>query len=193
MTSIHSRFLTIALAALVGAALAMPSQAQSRRDKNQVISVAYGNVVGIERVKLKSDAGKGAAVGGLIGLLASGGKKRSKRAATGAAIGGLGTKVVQGSNEAFEYTVRLNGGQDIKMITDQTGMRMGDCVSVEQGRSGNIRRVSSAHCEARDSRPTADHQQEADACATAKDAIAASTTDAEFELAVKKARVLCED
>jgi len=183
----------LGLAALLVAALAAPGFAQSRRDKNQVIAVAYGTVIGIEKVKLKSDAGKGAAVGGLIGLAASGGSKRTKRAATGAAVGCIGTRVVQGKGEAFEYSVRLVSGQTVKMITDQTGMRMGDCVSVEQGRSGNIRRVSSAHCEASDSAPTADHQQEANACAAAKDAIVAASTDAELDLAVKKARIICED
>ena len=170
-----------------------PSAAQTRRDANQVISVSYGTVVGIERVKLKSDAGKGAVVGGLIGLAASGGRKKAKRAATGAAIGGVGTRVVQGSGEAFEYTVRLGSGQDIKMITDQTGMRMGDCVTVEQGRSGNIRRVSGAHCEAEAGPATADHRQEASACQQAKDDIGAATDNEALELAIRKARILCED
>ena len=183
----------LALAGLLIAALAAPGFAQGRRDKNQVIAVAYGTVIGIEKVKLKSDAGKGALVGGLIGLAASGGSKKTKRAATGAAVGGVGTAVVQGSNEAFEYSVRLVSGQTVRMITDQTGMRMGDCVSVEQGRSGNIRRVSSAHCEASDATPTADHQQEANACAAAKDAILAASDDAALDLAIKKARIICED
>ena len=187
------RIFSVGLALLVSAAFALPSLAQTRRDKNQVIAVAYGTVIGIERVKLESQAAKGAALGGLVGLAASGGSKRTKRAATGAVVGGVGTKVLEGSNEAMEYTVRLNSGADVKMITDQTGMRMGDCVSVEQGRSGNIRRVSSVHCEARDASPTADHQSEADACAKAKDAIATASTDQEFDLAIKKARVLCED
>ena len=193
MPPIASRFLTFGLAVLVLGALTIPASAQTRRDKNQVIAVAYGTVVGIERVKLESQAAKGAALGGLVGLAASGGSKRTKRAATGAVVGGVGTRVLEGSNEALEYTVRLNSGADVKMITDQTGMRLGDCVSVEQGRSGNIRRVSSVHCEANDTAPTADHQQEANACATAKDEIAAATSEAELDLAVKKARILCED
>lgn len=193
MPRLNSPLFVLALTALLIAAFATPGFAQSRRDKNQIITVDYGTVIGIERVKLKSDAGKGAVVGGLIGLAASGGKKRGKRAATGAVIGGVGTRVVQGSGEAFEYTMRLVSGSTVKMITDQTGMRMGDCVSVEQGRSGNIRRVSSAHCESADSVPTADHQQEANSCAVAKDAIMAAETDADLNLAIKKARVICED
>jgi outer membrane lipoprotein SlyB len=183
----------ISLLALVAAAVAAPAAAQKRSDRNQVIAVAYGTVIGIETIKLDSNAGKGAALGGLVGLAASGGSKKGKRALTGAAIGGVGTKVVEGSNEALEYTVRLVSGQDVKMIMDDTGMRLGDCVSVEQGKSGNLRRVSSAHCEAGDTAPSADHQSEANACAEAKGAIAAASTDAALDLAIKKARVLCED
>ncbi len=189
MKSLGSLTILAALVALV----ASPALGQKRSDRNQVIAVAYGTVIGVERVKLDSNAGKGAVVGGLVGAIASGGSKRTKRAATGAAVGGVGTRVLEGSNEAFEYTVRLVSGQDVKMITDQTGMRLGDCVSVEQGRSGNIRRVSSVHCEARDAEPTADHRAEAAECAQAKQELANATDEAALDLAVRKARVLCED
>ena len=79
------------------------------------------------------------------------------------------------------------------MITDQTGMRMGDCVSVEQGRSGNIRRVSSVHCESRDAEPTAEHRAEAAECAQAKQELANAADEAAFDLALRKARILCEE
>ncbi|MBW2244062.1 MAG: hypothetical protein JRH01_18935 [Deltaproteobacteria bacterium] len=187
------RTLSCIAALAIVALAAAPAAAQSRRDKNQVVSVKYGTVIGIEVVKLESDAGKGAILGGLIGLIASRGKKKTKRAATGVAVGGIGTRVLEGSNEAFEYTVRLNAGQDIRMITDQTGMRLDDCVSVEQGRSGNIRRVSRAHCEAGSGAPTADHHQEADACQLAKLELSAATDDEAIDRAIYKARILCED
>lgn len=185
----HHALAALALAALVAA----PAAGQSRADKNRGISVAYDAVVGIERVKLKSNAGAGAVFGGLVGLVASGGSKKTKRAVTGAAIGGVGTRVLEGSNEALEYTVRLTSGGDVKMITDQTGMRLGDCVSVEQGRRGNIRRVSSAHCEPGGGEPTADHRQEAGACEQAKLELAAARDEAAVELAIRKAHILCED
>jgi outer membrane lipoprotein SlyB len=189
MKSVGIITVAVALVALVTA----PALGQRRSDKNQVIAVAYGTVIGIEVVNLESNAKKGAAVGGLVGVLASGGHKRTKRAATGAVVGGVGTRVLEGSNEAFEYTVRLVSGQDVKMITDQTGMRLGDCVSVEQGRSGNIRRVSSVHCEARDAEPTAEHRAEAAECAQAKQELANAIDEAAFDLALRKARILCEE
>ena len=189
MKSVGIVSLLVALIALVAA----PTLGQRRSDKNQVIGVAYGTVIGVEVVKLESNAMKGAAVGGLVGVLASGGSKRTKRAATGAAIGGVGTRVLEGSNEAMEYTVRLVSGQDVKMITDQTGMRIGDCVSVEQGRSGNIRRVSSVHCEERHTEPTAEHRAEAAECAQAKQELASAQDEAAFDLALRKARILCEE
>ena len=181
---------------LVWAVTLLAQNTTTRANTNRVIAVAYGSVIGIEQIKLESRAGGGAIVGGLIGLASSGGRSsrtKAGRAAAGAAIGGLGTRAVEGSNQAYEYTVQLVSGQTVKMITDQTGMRLGDCVSVEQGARGNIRRVSSAHCEYADTEPSADHVQEAGACAQAKEGILSASTEAELDLAVKRTRILCED
>ena len=57
--------IAIALAALV-ALIAAPALGQKRSDRNQVITVAYGTVIGTEVVKLDSNAAKGAAVGALV-------------------------------------------------------------------------------------------------------------------------------
>lgn len=180
----------VALAALV----AFPAAGQSRRDTNQVISVAYGTVIGVERVRLDSSARTGAVLGGLAGLAVRGGGRTTRSMARGAAIGGVGTRILEGSNEAIEYTVRLTSGQDVRMITDDTSIRMGDCVSVEQGRSGNIRRVSSVHCEPGGaSEPTEAHRVEATACDQAMQALAEATDEAAIELNIRRVRILCED
>ena len=189
-------FIFICASLLVWSVTVVSGNSTTRANQNRVIAVAYGNVIGVEQIKLESNAGRGAALGGLIGLATSSGRStRTKvaRTAGGAAIGGAAKRASEGSNQAYEYTVKLTSGQTVKMITDQTGMRLGDCVSVEQGARGNIRRVSSAHCEYKDTKPTADHIQEADACAQAKEGILAASTDEDLDLAIKRTRVLCED
>ena len=114
--------------------------------------------------------------------------------ARGAAIGGVGTRLLEGSNEANEYTVRLISGRDVRMVMEPTGIRLGDCVSVEQGRQGNIRRVSSVHCEAEEaSEPTEAHQADASACDQAKESLLEAEDDEAMDRAIVRIRILCED
>ena len=56
----------------------------------------------------------------------------------------------QGSRRGMQYTVELSPGSTIVVVTDQTEVRVGDCVNVEQAGSGtaNVRRVSPYLCEA---------------------------------------------
>ena len=174
--------------------VAVPALGQSRSDRNTVISVAYGTVIGVERVQLDSNARTGAVVGGLAGLAIRGGGRTTRSMARGAALGGVGTRVMEGSNQATEYTVRLTNGRDVRMITDDSSIRMGDCVSVEQGRSGNIRRVSSVHCQdPQAAEPSPDHVAEATACDQAMQALAEATDEAAIELNLRRVRILCED
>ena len=182
----------VALAVL----LATPAAGQRRSDTNRVISVTYGTVIGTERVQLESAARGGAVVGGLVGAVRGrgrGGSSQARSAALGAAIGGVGTRILEGSNEAMEYKVRLNSGRDIRIITEPTGIRIGDCVSVEQGRQTNIRRVSSVHCEMEDAVPTAAHTAEASACDQAKQGLLDAADEEAMELAIRRIRILCED
>lgn len=53
--------------------------------------------------------------------------------------------VAEGKRKAYE--VKLNSGSIIKLVTESGDIAEGDCVSVEQGQSANIRRVSSVYCE----------------------------------------------
>ncbi len=168
--------------------VATPAVGQRRGDTNRVISVNYGTVIGTERVQLQS-----AAAGGAVRGRGRGGSSQARSAALGAAIGGVGTRILEGSNEAMEYKVRLNSGRDIRIITEPTGTRIGDCVSVEQGRQTNIRRVSNVHCQMEDAVPTAAHTTEASACDQAKQGLLDAADEEAMELAIRRIRILCED
>jgi hypothetical protein len=145
-------------------------------------------------------------VGGGIGLVSGSGQSGSNRALrgiTGAAAGrGVGT--LAGRSQAFEYTVLVDGMTTVRVVSDQAGKRVGDCVAVEQGQFANIRLVPDSRCAGRSQpaptkaaapakaapAPAADVQQ-ASACEQAKEQVLAANTDEEFDRAERRMRLLC--
>ena len=88
----------------------------------------------------------------------------------------------------MQYTVRTSQGSAITVVTDQTQVRIGDCVSVEEtGDTANIRRVDDALCQpvspqvVEQASPMM--QAEADRCEQAKERLFAATTPEEVEVA----------
>lgn len=166
---------------------------------NSVIQINYGVVQNIQQTKLDSNVGKGAIAGGLIGAGTSGHHDRAEHAAEGAAALALLTAIAEGKRKAYAYEVKLNSGSIIKLVTESGDIAEGDCVSVEQGQSANIRRVSSVYCE----EPDQDHealkhpqvqaaaQNDAAECHTAKEIALAAKTESEVDIALKKVRVFC--
>ncbi len=138
----HSRIM-MALAATV---LSQSVYAISSSDLNQSISIGYGTVQQVQAQKVDSNAGKGALMGGLIGAVA-GSHNRGKGAAIGAVSGGILTGVLQGNRMASSYTVGMTTGEEKVIVTEQADIVVGDCVAIEEGRSANIRRVPSVHCD----------------------------------------------
>jgi hypothetical protein len=86
------------------------------------------------------------------------------------------------------------------VVTDQTQVRVGDCVTVEQAGSGtaNVRRVNDALCETAfsggiDEELNAYLQYEADMCLKAKARLMEAETDEAFEVALRRVTFLCDD
>jgi len=107
----------------------------------------------------------------------------------------------------FEYTV-LIGNQTTRITTEQSGLRVGDCVSVERGQWNNIRLVPDARCEAAAARPATsaaaapaarapapapEDVAAANACEQAKQQLLDAQTDADFDRAERRMRLLCGD
>ena len=118
-------------------------------------------------------------------------------AVAGAIIGALVQKAAEGSNMADKYTVRLNDGRTVAIITEHHDIQAGDCVSVEQGKHANIRRVSPVMCQ--DHQAVSTNQQihganvaEAEECHAAKQELLAAETEQEAEVAYRKMRAFCE-
>ena len=140
-----------AIAALVVVELSLapaPAEAQQAK-KGQSASIQHGIVVRSERVDLSENkAPAGAAVGGTIGLMTgrSSGYKRRRNAAIGAAAGGLLGAAGSTQQMGMMYTVDTGSGQ-VKVVTDQVEIHMGDCVVVEMVNDrANIRRVNPEVC-----------------------------------------------
>lgn len=177
------------------------SQGAKRGDMNTHISISYAVVEHVEQVKLESEAGKAAAIGGLWGAVGNSGRYSSsgdaaRGAVRGAILMGGTTKIAEGSNTAYSYTLRGADGKVFKAMTDQSGIAVGDCVSVEQGNHLNVRRVSSAYCEG--DQPISDPEvhneikNDAQACEKAKQGLLAAPEE-EISAWAKKVRALCDD
>ena len=170
----------------------------------QSMSVQTGVVVAAQAVNLQSAAGRGAAVGGVVGLAATSSNRSTSRrlrnTAIGAGTGALIARGAQGNLDGMQYTVETGPGSRITVITDQTEVRVGDCVNVEQAGSGtaNVRRVSDALCEAAFSGGIDEDlhtymQYEADMCLNAKERLLAAETDEAFDVAMRRVNFLCDD
>jgi hypothetical protein len=161
-------------------------------------TIRFGTVRNVQQVPLQSDAATGALVGGTIGLVASprGGSRAARNAIIGAAAGGAVTAAAQGNRTGFSYTVELNDGSMVRIISDQREIRPGDCVAIEQvGQTSNIRRQPSAFCAREYSQAvqavSQDTQAAAARCEAAKEELVMATTPEAVDLASRKIDLLC--
>ena len=185
----------VAQAAVILAAVAACTTTSS----GTTTRVTIGVVERSEPVTLDSNAGKGALVGGTLGLLSAGGKSSStqaRNAIIGAAAGGVIAGASQGSRSATRYTVRT-GSSNVTIVSDQTEIRVGDCVAVEEsGSTANIRRTAQSACEPAAAPAVAQIQPqlkyEATECADAKQQLVQASND-QIDLAIRKVKILCDD
>lgn len=170
----------------------------------QSMTIQTGRVVAAQPVNLQSEAGRGALVGGVVGYATTSSRQSSSRRARntliGATTGGAIASSAQGSRNGMRYTVETSPGTQIQVVTDQTQIRVGDCVNVEQAGSGtaNVRRVSNALCETvAASAVDADIQDQlsaaAERCLAAKERLLDAETDAQIEAAIRRVEILCDD
>jgi outer membrane lipoprotein SlyB len=167
----------------------------------QSAKISTGLVERVERVDLQSEAGKGALIGGTLGLVSAGGKstgKKVRNSLIGAAAGGAIASSAQGSRYGMAYTVRTGEGSAIRVITDQTEIRIGDCVVVEEaGGTANVRRVTPTMCDSASAKAreqvAESFQREAAECEAAKQQLVDATSADEIDLARRKVEILCSD
>ncbi len=190
------------LATSLTVAFAASALGQGAQRKGATALIRVGEVVGQKRVDLKDDSvKKGALVGGAIGLAAGSGKSgkdRRKRAAIGAGVGAIAGSAKK-KPTGMKYSVRTADGTIVQIVTDQTQIRLGDCVSVEEsGGKANIRRISDTACQPEsasimnDPAIQEEMQEEAAECVAAKEELLAAETDATVDRAMRKISILCD-
>ena len=169
--------------------------------------VQYGRITNVAATTVDSSTSQnvGTLVGGGIGLATGGGQSGSNRAlrTIGGAAAGRGVGTLAGRSQAFEYTVLIGGTTTTRIISDQAGKRVGDCVAIEQGQFSNIRLVPDARCTPPAPRATAPatapaavapapaEMKAASACEQAKQQLLNAETDEAFSLAERRMRLLC--
>jgi outer membrane lipoprotein SlyB len=186
-----SRLKVLASIAVLGTALfALEASANS--------TVSYGRITAVRQVNIQNEGAQaaGTLVGGALGVASGSGQSRSNRALRGVGGAAMGSRLAgaAGSSTGFEYTVLIGGTNTIRITTEQAGLRVGDCVSVERGQWNNIRLASDDRCDARAGTPApANAVAEADACDQAKQQLLNAATDADFDRAERRMRLLCGD
>jgi len=194
----------IAAFTLLGAAATALGQT-SRDELGSAVQIVYGTVESIEVSKLDptASAAHGAVVGGALGLAAASHEHNARGAAEGAAAGALISGLIakhqkENAPNAYAYTVALVQGGESKIITDRDDLREGDCVSVEYGRTANIRRVGNVYCHSDhqaaldDPRVHANAQASAEECHAAKQIALQAKTEQDMDMALKKVRIFCD-
>jgi len=166
----------------------------------QLSAVAYGTITSSGKQSKDNSGGKtgGTVVGGLVGLYTGKGKSTSNKAlrtlggaAAGRAVGGH----MAGGKQKV-YTVNLVQGGTIRVAMDSGNFREGDCVQVEQGSTNNMRRVSDEFCVHNSQVPDAykaEHRQEANECAQAKQELLSAKDESAVKTAQMKMNILCQD
>jgi outer membrane lipoprotein SlyB len=168
----------------------------------QATSINYGRITAVRQVELQNPDAQaaGALLGGIAGVASGSGQSRSNRALRGIGGAAVGSRVggAAGSSTGFEYTVLINGTNTIRIVTEQAGLRVGDCVSVERGQFNNIRLAADERCEAAAAAAAAaaavpaQAEAAASACIAAKEQLLAAETDEEFDRAERRVRLLCD-
>jgi outer membrane lipoprotein SlyB len=188
----------IAAAVLALALAPALADAQSR--------VQYGRITNAVATTVNNQSAQtvGTLVGGGIGLASGSGQSGSNRAlrTLGGAAAGRGVSNLATRSQAFEYTVLIDGTTTVRIVSEQAGKRVGDCVAIEQGQFSNIRLVPDSRCNppprpaapapapAPAPTPAADVEA-ANACEQAKQQVLAAETDDAFALAERRMRLLC--
>lgn len=186
---------------LVLALAACASEGVDRADVNTPINISYAVVLAEEAVTIKSDVGKSAASGGVLGLVLGaviGGDVAGAAvgAASGAAVSAATTKIQEGSSDAVSYTLQRADRSVFKVVVPEDGLDPGECVAVESGRTTTLRRVEKNLCPQLLDQATQQGKAGVTGagtdCEVARQQLLDAVSDSEINAATKKINVLCE-
>ena len=190
----------IAVCVSIVVALAIDADAYAQR-AGQSSTIRTGIVTGMQSVDLNDgNAIGGALVGGAFGAALTRSSKSSGRRDRNAALGAVLGAAAAGSRTrpGRLYTVTTNEGTAIRIATEQTEIRVDDCVYVEEaGGTANIRRAPAAACQPesqsvmQEPEIVEEMQEEAAECVAAKQELVDADSDAAVDRAYRKVQLLC--
>ena len=125
------------------------TQGVDRADQNVMIKRFYAKVTSVQPVKLSSHVKTGIAAGSTIGFvdqLDGNHEEMIAGAVAGALVGGLVTAISEGSNEAFEYSLRSEQEGSFTLIQKEQISNQSDCVEVTIASEAHLKGVDSSHC-----------------------------------------------
>ena len=196
MSAHRSITVLLAIALMIAASMAQAQRAGQS-------TVRTGVVSGMRSVDLNDgNALGGALVGGAFGAAltrsSKGSSRRDRNAAIGAVLGGAAA--ASKTRPGRVYTVTTNEGTTIQIATEQTEIRIDDCVFIEEsGGTANIRRAPVTACEPasadvmNDPDIVEELMEEASECAAAKQQLVDADSDEAIDRAVRKVKLLCYD
>jgi hypothetical protein len=166
----------------------------------QSARITVGVVTHVQKVDLASNKNRNSLLGGAAGWALARNQSSGKQAAAalgGAALGRGATNRSEGANTGMQYTVQTSAGSAIQIITDQTEVRIGDCVTVEETQNGaNVRRSDPSMCQAPPEVMAAvedELQEEANECDQAKQRLINAETSEQVDVARQVVEILCND
>jgi len=170
--------------------LSMSVQAQKA---GQTVQVFIGIVEDLKPLELKQDnTGRGVAAGATIGALRNS-NNRTRSVVTGAVAGAAVGNATSKSQAGMQYAIRTGPNSLISIVSDQTEIHKGDCVSVQQsGEKGVISRIDSKKCEDIIAAAKGTKSSGNDACEKSKLEFANASTKDALDLAKQKMDVLCK-
>jgi outer membrane lipoprotein SlyB len=118
--------------------------------KNQFVTEFYALVTTVEKVKFKSYAGEGAAIGAVDGALSNARGDAGDMLAgaiVGGFFGGLITSLFEGSNIGYEYQLQAVDGDSVNVIVEEHAADIGDCVRVRVAGDVRISKRPMSQCE----------------------------------------------
>lgn len=194
--------ITVAGLVIAGCLLLATQHSHAQR-AGQSVTVRTGTVTAMKSVDLNDgNAIGGALVGGAFGAALTRSSKSSSRRNRNAAIGAVlgGASAASKTRPGRVYTVTTNEGTAIQIATEQTEIRVDDCVFVEEsGGTANIRRAPATACDPasqdvmQDAAIIEEMQEEASECAAAKQELVDADSDDAIDRAVRKVKLLCYD
>jgi len=196
-------FRIAAASLMLAGCLLLVTQFAFAQRAGQSATVRTGTVTAMKSVDLNDgNAVKGMLVGGAFGSALTRSSKSSGRRDRNAAIGAVlgGAAAASKTRPGRVYTVTTNEGTAIQIATEQTEIRVDDCVFVEEaGGTANIRRAPATACDPasqdvmKDAAIIEELQEEANECAAAKQELVDADSDAAIDRAVRKVQLLCYD